>query len=155
VSYLDYLNYIAKVYAPLWGVVVVLIGGIWGVRVSRNGRISKEDRAIFDSVYTKITEAISLVFKNAAVDEEAQALFWQARDQARRDLPNKIKKYTQRLFDKMNNCVTLNLKLCGREPLPVGEKDNQYVDKHDKLINDLINEQPYKIFSKYMKIQKS
>ena len=65
-------------------------------------RISKNEREIFRFVHTKISEAITLVLKHGAVTQEAQALFWQARDQARLELPDEIKEYTQKLFDKMH-----------------------------------------------------
>ncbi|MFN9252862.1 MAG: hypothetical protein ACK6BL_02805 [Holosporaceae bacterium] len=111
-------------------------------------------RDVYLSVYDKISEALGSVLAKGFVDESAKALFWQARDRARLELPNELKEYTQQLYDKMLEANTIYYnKITGDFKLPVGQERNKIVQEHTDIIKKLIYEKPHQIFSKYMTIK--
>lgn len=112
--------------------------------------------SIFLSVYQKLTEAISLILRDGQVKNPAKALFWQARDEARLQLPEEIQNYTQRLFDEMWEAYLLYYqKLTGEERLTKGPERSQASARHTELIGKLIKERPFEIFQKYLKVNYS
>lgn len=122
--------------------------------INRNYQISKDDREVFYSVYSKLSKAIGLVLTNGQVDNEARALFWQARDRARLELPTNIKEYTQQLFDTMNQAYILyHTKLYGEDPLPQGEERSKLARQHMDIITQVINAKPYEVFSPYLTLK--
>lgn len=115
-------------------------------------KISSEDRAIFRSNYKKVVEALGMVFRDGKVMDEAKNLFWQARDEARLELPKEIADYTQQLFDKMWNAYIIYYHdITGDACLPQGKERSDAVEKHSKVIGELIKEQPNTVYSKYMR----
>ncbi|HBN22270.1 MAG TPA: hypothetical protein DD412_03435 [Holosporales bacterium] len=112
-------------------------------------KIHADERKIFHSVYNKLSNAITLVLESARVTEESKALFWQARDQARLEMPDDIKIYTQNLFDKMYAAYLLELEL---ESIKETKDRQKPVKERMKLISSLIDERPHEIFSKHLKI---
>ena len=120
-------------------------------------RINKDERKIFNSVYTKITQGIGLVLRDGRVCDDAQALFWKARDEARLQLPDDIVNYTQVLFDKMHTAYLLKIELDerGSDGSPILRDRKESAKKHMQLISELIKEEPYKIFACHMKVKTS
>mgnify|MGYP001258927559 CR=1 FL=1 len=59
--------------------------------------LNLDERAIFKENYDKVSKALSLVIRDGDVNEQAMALFWQARDEARLELPEEIATYTEKL----------------------------------------------------------
>ena len=127
---LEILNELSKVYTPLLSAIDVVLGLFIGIALfwvahranniaesnielasqesqSRKYRISKDERELFHTVYSLLTEALGLVMKEGRVKGEAHAIFWQARDRARLELPEDIQEYTQVIFKKMHEAYLL------------------------------------------------
>ncbi len=125
-------------------------------RLSRKYRIGADEREIFRSCYTKVSQACGLVLQNGRVDAEASALFWQARDQARLELPDDIAHYTEALRDASTKAFSINDNYLypkthpGLEP---GEERTKKVDEHAKYIEFITDAKPHKIFAPYMKVK--
>lgn len=175
---LESINEIFKTYAPLLDGadkvigIFISIGLFWLAhranaiaksnlelaeqeKLSRKYRIGEDERAIFRSCYSKISEALGLVLKLGRVTDEAKSLFWQARDQARLELPKDIQEYSQEVFDKMWEAYLLghnDLASIENGGLPIGEERKRASARHGDIILSLINEKPYDVFSKYMKV---
>ena len=172
IELLDYLNELAEIYEPLFGIVIsmiLLFLTYYANKIAKSNyqlaleqkrttdyKISRDDRELFRSVYMKLTEAIGLVLKDGAVNLEAVSLFWEARDQARLELPNNIYDYVEGIFVKMHKAYRqnrTNLETPDKGGLPVGEERSKATEEHEQLISDIISLKPYEVFSPYMKIK--
>ena len=94
--------------------------------------------------------------KEGRVNAEARALFWQARDQARLELPEDIQKYTQDIFDKMLEAfvpVTHEIAPNDKGGQPQGDKRKAVTERESEIIKNLISEQPHEIFAKYLRVK--
>ncbi len=116
--------------------------------------IDKDKRDVFRSAYRSISDALALVWKDGRVGHEATALFWQARDLARLELPADIEKYTEELIAAASKAFAINesyLYPKNGEGLPVGEERSKKVDEHEKYLSVLLDTRPHMYFAKYMK----
>ncbi|MDD5586762.1 MAG: hypothetical protein PHY92_07395 [Alphaproteobacteria bacterium] len=124
---------------------------------NREYRIDKDERDLFRSVYSKISEAKGIVFTEGTVTDAAHELFWKARDQARLELPEDIQEYTQTIFDRMHKAYVLrHIPLAKHEDggHPAGSDERKAASKeHTGLIKSLMDEQPHEAFAKYMRIK--
>lgn len=179
IELLAYLNELAEIYEPLlkslnytFGLMIsigLFILTVYANKIAKSNyqlaleqkrttdyKISRDDRELFRSVYMKLTEAIGLVLKYGAVNSEAVSLFWQARDQARLELPNNIYDYVEGIFAKMHKAYRLNrfnLETPDNGGMPVGYERSKATKEHDELISDIISLKPHDVFSPYMKIK--
>lgn len=163
---MDTLNKLATDYEPLiiaFGVFssfiisAALFWLAWSTGKSRQYQVNKDAREVFLSVYNKISKGLGIVFREGTVNEDAKALFWQARDQARLELPDDVERYTQELFDKMYEIYLLERKLRTSNDggLPAGIERDKAADRQSEIIMKLIEEQPSKVFAPYLKIKTS
>ncbi len=123
---------------------------------SRKYRIDKDEREIFRSVYRNLSDALALVLREGRVEHEALALFWQARDQARLELPDDIQEYSEKLRVAANKAFSINesyLYPKNGEGLPVGEERSKRVDEHEEHLSILLDAKPHEHFAKYMKVE--
>lgn len=154
----ELVNFI-KTNATVLGVMIdFIIGGFLIVISYKATRIAKNQnniasRKAYLSVYKKLGKAFSLVSRDGDVTDEARALFWQARDRARLELPKNIERYTQDLFDKMMKAHRLYSQLYGEGSLPVGEKRNKIASQNCAIIKELMEEHPHLIFRNHMKVK--
>ena len=179
VKSMDFLNELVEVYEPLFILVNSIIGILISIflcatsfvanKIAKSNyqlaleqkrttdyKISRDDRELFRSVYMKLTDAIGLVLKDGAVNSEAVSLFWQARDQARLELPNHIYDYVEGIFAKMHKAYRLNrfnLNSPDDGWMPVGDERSKAAKEHDELISDIMSLKPHDVFSPYMKIK--
>lgn len=168
----DWLNQQATYYAPLLDGLDKLIGIAISVALfwlayqankiaksnlelaeqekeNRKYRISADERKIFYSCYEKLSKAGGLVLKNDAVDNETLGLYWQARDEARLQLPDELAAYAKKLFDIARKAR--RTKKGGSQS--VEDKRNEKVEEPDDYIGQLIDARPDKIFAQHMKIK--
>jgi len=118
--------------------------------------LTPEEREIFFQVYTKLSEAKGLVLRDGRVGNEANALFWEARDKARLELPDDIQEYTETLRVAASKAFSINesyLYPANRDGLPVGEERSKKVDEHEENISVIIEAKPHEIFAPYMKVK--
>lgn len=167
------LNGLAQTYQPLinafTGVVGIFISiGLFGVaiatyKLSKQGnksleqRIDEQEKQIFREVYEQLNKALGLVFQYGNVTDEAHAIFWKARDKTRLELPEDIQHYTQEVFDLMHGAWIIekgSLKSPENGGLPISKDREAKVKEHSRLINELLEKKPYKIFSPYLRVRK-
>lgn len=178
-NWLGYANETFKTYAPTLDAADKLIGvaisaGLFWLAHCANGiaksnlelakqekqsrkyRIDKDEREIFRSVYRNLSDALALVLRDGRVGHEALALFWQARDQARLELPVDIQDYSEKLRDAANKAFAINdcyLYPKNGEALPVGEDRNKKVAEHKSHLSILLDAKPHEHFAKYMRVE--
>lgn len=161
-----------KDWIDLVGLIVSILGVIVGAFLTRQAnriaksnlelanqqqkaldqKINSEDRAIFRSNYRKVIDALEIIWRDGNINDEVKNLFWQARGEARLELPKDIADYTQGLFDQMWEAYSLfHNKINGDTRLPQGEERPTACDRHSQIISQLIREQPSAIYAKYMK----
>lgn len=123
-------------------------------RKSSSQALSSEDRAIFRSNHRKVIDALGAIFRDGYVNDAAKNLLWQARDEARLELPADIKNYTQEIFDMMWEAYQLHYnKITGENRLPVGAAGEEACKRHSQIIRQLIEQKPSLIYKKYMRIR--
>ncbi len=137
----------------------VIGGGLIWIGFNSNKIIKNQLRASsresYLSVYDMLTEALGIVLVKAKVNDEARELFWRARDRARLELPEEIEAYCQGIWDKMWEAYKIYYNdLIGEYKLEIGEERNKISARHSEILSELSKEKPYKIFSKYMKVEK-
>lgn len=118
--------------------------------------LTPEERELFYQVYSMLSKAKGLVLRDGRVDNEANALFWEARDRARLELPDDIQEYTETLRKAASKAYSINssyLYPASREGLPVGEERSKKVDEHEDCISLIIEAKPHEIFAPYMKVK--
>ena len=178
-SWLECINETFKTYAPTLDAADKLIGiaisaGLFWLAHRANGiaksnlelakqekqsrkyRIDKDEREIFRAVYRNLSDALALVLRDGRVDHEALALFWQARDQARLELPVDIQEYSENLRVAANKAFAINelyLYPKNGESLPVGEERSKKVDEHESHLSILLDAKPHEHFAKYMRVE--
>jgi len=171
----EQLNELARIYSPLADaadVAFTFLIGIGLVMIARQAnRIAKsnvklaeersrdrgwaiksDERATFKSNYEKVSNALGLTMRDGTVAGEARALIWQARDDARLELPKEISDYTENLFSRMNDAYRTELLLSNSASLS-DEKRNGLTDKNHEIMMVLIEEKPFLVYEKYLKFK--
>lgn len=97
--------------------------------------------------YQKISDAIELVIKDGDVKDEALALFWQARDEARLILDEEIANYAQGLFDLAHKGYLIYR---NRGNLS-GEEREKKLHEWTYIHKELFEKKPYETYKKYLK----
>lgn len=97
--------------------------------------------------FQKINDAIALTIKDGDVKNEAESLFWQARDEARLILDEEIANFTQELFDLAHEGY-----LIYRNRGNLNDKEREQKSHEWSNIFKKISEtKPYEIYKKYLK----
>jgi len=120
---------------------------------SRKYQINKDEREIFRAVYRNLSNALGLVFRDGHVSDEALALFWQARDQARLELPVDIYEYSENLLEAARNAFAIHRAFLSQTDLPIDTKRKEKVKEHESYILTFIKAKPYEQFAKYMRME--
>ena len=120
--------------------------------LDRGWAVKSDERATFKSNYEMVSKALSLTMRDGTVADEARALIWQARDDARLELPQEIGDYTEGLFSKMNDVYRKELYLSNSTSL-TEEKRNEMIDECHNIMTTLINEKPFEVYNEYLKYQ--
>ncbi len=113
-------------------------------------RITKDEREIFRVVYTKLVDALGLVQQYGRVREDVLTLFWQARDQARVELPEDIAQYTEELLSAANSAL---IKYENRNRFLPQEEHSKPLDSAEIHMKILYEAKPSQKFAPYLRIK--
>jgi len=170
ISMLDYLNGASTKFKPLIEAADSLFGllisvGLFCIAYQANKisneqhnklryKMSEDEREIFRSNYKMLTEGLGHVMRDGRVKDEAKNLFWQARDQARLELPKEIQDYTQRIFDLMWEAyIDYYHKIYDGDGQPVNHPErSEAIRRNGEIVLELIRLNPSDLYSKYMKV---
>ena len=115
-------------------------------------QLKQYEREIFKDNYSKISKALGLVFRDGEVFEEAMDLFWDARDQARLELPQDIVDYTEELRKIASEAFASNRMCYDINGQPKSTHNPEDLDKAHKAVLKLISENSYEKYRLHMKI---
>ena len=167
---LDYLNKISTDFKPLIEAADSLFGllisiGLFSIayqahKISKEQhnklryKIDEDEREIFRSNYKMLTEGLGHVMRDGRIKDEAKNLFWQARDQARLELPKEIQDYTQKIFDLMWEAYTdYYHKIYDGEGQAINHPErSDAIKRNHEIILELIRLKPSDVYSKYMRL---
>lgn len=170
IGMIDYLNETSIKFKPLIEAADSLFGllisiGLFCIAYQANKiskeqhnrlryKISEDEREIFRSNYTRLTEGLGHVMREGRVKDEAKNLFWQVRDQARLELPKEIQDYTQKIFDLMWEAyIDYYHKIYDGDGQPVNHPErSEAIKRNTEIVLELIRLKPSELYSKYMKV---
>lgn len=114
-------------------------------------RITEYQKAKIKENYEVFTKALGFVFQEADVNNEAYGLFWNARDQARLELPSDIVAFTQNAFDIAGKANSLLRKTYRKDGTPIHSTNfDKWIDECSDLVSQLYSLQPHEVYRKYL-----
>lgn len=170
VGMIDYLNETSIKFKPLIEAADSLFGllisiGLFCIAYQANKiskeqhnklryKINEDEREIFRSNYKMLTEGLGHVMRDGRVKDDAKNLFWQARDQARLELPTEIQDYTQKIFDLMWEAyVDFYHKIYDGEGQAIKHPErSDAIKRNNEIVLELIRLKPSEVYSKYMRL---
>lgn len=118
--------------------------------------LHETDKAVIRANYSKVSEALSLILQEGCVKDDSMRLLWQARDEARLELPEPIMDYTESLREKAQKAWAINKFLYDREGNVKNanhrNRDAKIEEEH-KLLLDFMEEEPHKVYRSILEIR--
>jgi len=115
----------------------------------------KKDKPFWDLLnknYNKVIEARRITFGKGAPTMEAFKLISDAWAESKLYLPPKIEKYLRKSQDKFRRAYCLEKYINNKQN---DQNRRKWLEEQEKLVNDIFEEKPDKIYRKYMTIEKS
>jgi hypothetical protein len=119
-------------------------------------RISRDERELFRNVYSQIIKALTKIHLDKHVSYEAKMIFWEAFKQAELELPDDIKVYMKELYRKITEAHNLYYFDLHSKTNPPNNKDKELlINKHEKILFNILDDKPFDFFAPHMKIKTS
>lgn len=113
--------------------------------------VSNEEREAYKKNYALISEAIGNIFTEGKISQETHQKIWKARDQARLELCDEIKNYTEEIFLISHEAFSLYYSfIAGEHGLPKGPERTERVNQFYELIKRLNKFEPHKKYRPYI-----